>query len=230
MEKEIENPWEMKNVIDYFKLNRKSIDHLYKSEWFFIKNFLAEDIAILDIGCALGGFANACSEKIKNFEYTGLDISINMIENAKKIHPNHKFYHIKEADLEVLQGKKYDLVICLGILHLSEKWRELLKEAWEVTSGAFIFDLRETEKKSIENINESYFKMDYNSLEENYSEKKIPYNILNVSDSLNFIIKNLNSVKSFSKFGYMHPVSSSAVTPISDVLMNTYCLEKKLIT
>lgn len=221
-----DNPWDLPGAVDYFKINRKSMNQLYKSELFFLKDYLKEGISILDIGCALGGFANVCSERITDFDYTGVDISKNMILKAREIHPSHQFYHINEADLSPVFGKKFDLVLCLGILHLSSKWRELLIEAWNVTNGCFIFDLRETNKPSIENIEKSYFKMDFNYTDTLHSETKIPYIILNTSDALNYIVKNLVGYKTLSQFGYMHSVSASAVTPIQETMMNTYCIEK----
>jgi len=218
--------WNESVVVEYYENHRLSTEHVYPSEWHYLKELLREQMSVLDIGCALGGFAGVIAQRVCDFRYTGLDISKEMIRRAKQKHPVHRFYLIEEADLSVLNGETFDLVLCLGILHLSRKWRELISAAWHHTKEALLLDLRETYLKTCEDESISYFTM------EAYSEKvpainlRLPYNIINSTEAMETLVGCCPGFKSFRHSGYFHPVSKSAVTPIARVIMNTYCIEK----
>ncbi len=218
--------WDEPGVAAYYENNRLSTRDVYPSEWQYLKELLRERISVLDIGCALGGFASVIAEHIRDFEYTGLDISHEMIQRAKQKHPMHHFYLIEEADLSVLDGEVFDLVLCLGILHLSCKWRQLISAAWNHTGGTLVLDLRETYLQTCEDERISYFTMEAYSEGAAASDLRLPYNIINSTEALETLVSCCRGFKSFRHFGYFHPVSKSAVTPIPCVIMNTYCIEK----
>ena len=149
-----------------------------------------------------------------------------MIQRANQKHPVHRFYLIEEADLSVLKGETFDLVLCLGILHLSHKWRELISAAWNHTKGTLLLDLRETHLQTCEDERISYFTMEAYSEKATTSDLRLPYNIINSTEALETLLSCCPGFKSFRHFGYFHPVSKSAVTRIRSVIMNTYCIEK----
>ncbi len=220
--------WNHTNVVDYFNKNRTSESGVYPSEWFFLKKLFKENMSVLDIGCAQGGFSGIIGERLNDFSYTGLDISKKMIDKAKLKHPEHTFFHINEDDYSVLGSEKcnaFDLTIVLGILHLHESWRDTIKNAWKHTSSTLILDLRETFEETIENKEKSYFKMNINGDNTNYSEF-LPYNVINVRDALYTISSICNGAKKISHFGYTQEPSGTAVCPIEKIFATVYCIEK----
>jgi SAM-dependent methyltransferase len=222
---EAKSAWSLPSVLNYFQNQRQTTEQVYDSEYLFLKQILKEKMSVLDIGCAQGGFSKILGEHLSEFTYTGIDISQAMIEEAQRKYPEHQFLVCPEGLLpESLP--QFDVVLCLGILHLNTKWREVIEEAWKKTRSALLLDLRETDGESLEDIGKSYFKMDFSGTSS--EEARIPYNILNSGEALREV-KNL--CPGFSKlkhYGYLHPVSSSAVTPIPKVMMNTYLIERPM--
>lgn len=216
--------WSLPSVIDFFEGHRATTSEVYPSEWFFLKDLLREGMSVLDIGCAQGGFSAIVGEHLKTFTYTGVDISPAMVERARAKYPAHRFERVGEDDLSPLGGESFDLVLCLGILHLNERWRGMVSEAWKHTRGALLLDLRETSGASLEDKAASYFKMDFNG--DSGSELTLPYNVINAGDALRTLEKLCGGSFAFAEFGYRHPVRGSAVSPVTEVLMKTYCIKR----
>lgn len=220
------NAWGHESILSFFEKNRLTKNDIYPSEWFFLDKKIVNGINILDIGCAKGGMANILSECVQDFSYVGVDINAHMIESAKKKYPQHLFYQINEDDYSILGDTQYDLVICLGILHLHESWRHTIKVAWQHTQGSLILDLRETYHASIENKALAYFKMDFtntNSITPNYF---LPYNIINSTESLRTIHEICSDASKISYYGYTQAVSELAVSPIKKLMATVYCIER----
>jgi len=56
---------------------------------------------LLDVGCGNGRLLASLSTKLGSFEYLGVDASLGMIEEAKKLHPEHTF---TVCDMRKLSG------------------------------------------------------------------------------------------------------------------------------
>lgn len=218
--------WSIPSVVDFFKTHRNRTSEVYPSEWIFLKDLLKEDMSVLDIGCALGGFSRVLSEHLKSFTYTGVDISSAMIEQASKLNPEHRFILVQEDKLDSLHNEQFDLVLCLGILHLNEKWRPLISEAWNHTRHNLLFDLRESGQSTIEDKNISYFKMNFNQANGKDAELTLPYNIINSGDALRAIQELCPDYSGVTQFGYFRPIQSTATSPIRNVVMKTYCISR----
>lgn len=220
-------PWDSFGWADFYETRRATTAEIYPSEWLFLKDLLVEGISVLDVGCAVGGLASVLSEHLTRFEYTGVDISGSMIERARQKHPQHQFHVIEEADLSVLDGRNFDLVVCLGVLHLSRKWRELVSAAWEC-ADILLLDLRETDGATIEDEAVSYYRMDTLSHDaQNQVASHLPYNIINSGEALGTLLKLCAGATRLHHYGYLAKVSSSAVTPGGMVMMNTYQVDKR---
>lgn len=224
---DLNSTWGLEKVVDFYKSSRDTPQDLYPTEQHFILPRLKEGMSILDIGCATGGFATAFKQQISDFEYTGLDVSSEMIKVAKEKNPEHQFHVIEEADFSPLKDKTFDLVICLGILHLHPAWRETAIQAWKHVKGSFIFDLREIASPTVEDINESSFKMDFNGGDETHKETILPYILLNTNDALNFVLSNFSEqAKEIQHLGQLKKPRTSSPMPTSQVMMNTWCIER----
>lgn len=213
--------WSQPGVIDFFARERGATGDVYPSEWFFLKDHLKEGISVLDVGCAQGGFAAILSEHLKDFSYTGVDISPTMIEHAKARHPRQRFFCRAEGDFSPIEGERFDLVLVLGILHLHESWRKTLAQAWSCCRGALLFDLRETEGPTLEDKSISWFGMDFSGDAER-AETRLPYIVLNAGEALGEAIRLTEGAARLSRFGYRHPPSAAARTPIAQIMTSAY--------
>lgn len=219
--------WGLPGVLHFFDTARSSTDQVYASEWFFLKDRLREDMRILDVGCAQGGFATMVSEHLRRFHYTGIDISPAMIQRAQERHPAQRFHCIAEdQDWQALHNQTYDLVLVLGILHLHEGWRETIRRAWTHTAESLIMDLREHDGASIEDKAVSSFRMDFGGGEQVHAQTILPYNLINSAEALACVRQATPGARKIAHYGYLHPVSTSADTPISQVMTNVWCIER----
>ena len=70
---------------------------------------------ILDLGCGNGVLLTALP---KNADYTGLDISQTLTDEARRLHPKHKFILADVLDPKTWPGLgKYDFVAALAVFH-----------------------------------------------------------------------------------------------------------------
>lgn len=217
--------WSQPGVLGFFERERQTTDQVYPSEWFFLKDLLKEGIRVLDIGCAQGGFAQVLAEHLEDFSYTGVDISAEMIDKAKARYPTHRFLVTPEGDLSALGTERFDLVLVLGILHLHESWRETLASAWNHTGGALLFDLRETEGPTLEDKSVSWFGMDFSGDAEK-AETRLPYIVLNAGQALSEAVRLTEGAAKLARYGYRHPPSSAARTPVSLIFSSAYLAQR----
>ena len=220
--------WNLPNVVSFFDTHRKTSSDVYPSERFFLEEKLKEDISVLDIGCAQGGFAAIISEKLNKFSYTGIDISKNMIDKAVNLYPQHQFHHVEEDNLSIL-SKCYDMVMLLGVLHVHEKWRDTVSVAWKHTKSVLIFDLRETINETIEDKKKSFFAMDIYKGNEASSDT-LPYNLINVSEAKETIASICKGASKISYYGYTQNFETSrnktSNTKLKNIINTTYLVEK----
>ena len=217
--------WSQPGVLDFFSKERSATGDVYPSEWFFLKDCLKENMSVLDIGCAQGGFASIMSENLKSYRYTGVDISEDMIAKAKLRHPEQRFICSPEGDLSQLDGETFDLVLVLGILHLHERWRTTLESAWNHTGGALLFDLRETEGPTLSDKSISWFGMDFSG-DPDQPELRLPYIVLNAGEALGEAMRLTPGAARLSRYGYCHPPSKAARTPLAMIMTSAYLAER----
>jgi ubiquinone/menaquinone biosynthesis C-methylase UbiE len=79
-----------------------------------------DDDSILDVGCGLGAYFDYVHKKHSNLSYTGIDINLNMIQEAQQRHSDVEFIHANIiADTHTLNDRKFDYVFLSGALNLS---------------------------------------------------------------------------------------------------------------
>lgn len=86
--------------------------------WPDLKPFLNEvkpNSTILDVGCGNGRLLLGLP---KNIKYTGIDISNQLLSEAQKAHPNHKFIEADITHDQVWeQLPQYDYIYSIAVLH-----------------------------------------------------------------------------------------------------------------
>jgi SAM-dependent methyltransferase len=222
----IENAWGLPGVLNFFEDARATTAQVYASEWFFLKDRLKEGMSVLDVGCAQGGFASVLAEHLREFRYTGLDVNADMVARARAKHPGHAFHHVPDGDWAALGGECFDLVLVLGILHLHLSWRDTIAQAWSRTRHCLLLDLREIEGATIEDPARSYFRMDFGGGDAVHSETTIPYILVNSAEALATVRRLCPDARRISHYGYLHPLSGSAVAPVKEAMANVWCIER----
>ena len=219
------SPWDAPGWAEFYETRRATTRDIYPSEWLFLKDLLAEGMSVLDIGCALGGLASVIGEHVERFEYTGLDLSAEMIERARRKHPGRRFHVVSGPELSVLGDARFDLVVCLGVLHLTRPWRELVSAAWARAEGTLLLDLRETPGPTVEDESVSYYRVD--ALLEKGGSGRLPYNVINSAAALRTVIELCPGASALRHYGYLAGPSAAAVTPSKDLMMNTYRIDRR---
>lgn len=97
--------------------------------------------AVLDIGCGAGYFSKYCIEN-GAASVIGLDISKNMIEQAKNLNNHDGIEYICEAieDIEFASAK-FDVIVSSLAIHYIEDYDGLVKKigGWLNVNGEFVF-------------------------------------------------------------------------------------------
>jgi ubiquinone/menaquinone biosynthesis C-methylase UbiE len=121
-----------------FYTSRSKTDYIWEvpTEIFlFNKGYIKQDISIIDMGCGPCTIIKDLipSKILQNISYTGVDISQEMLNYAKKNVPNGKFI-VSDMSTVKLPNGQANIVISLGGLHHSinkiktlNHWLKLLK-------------------------------------------------------------------------------------------------------
>ena len=106
-------------------------------------DLIAEGSSVLDVGCGTGLLCFALKEQ-KNCRVVGLDLSLRMLEFARKASPfpDLEFIHGNATDLSAFADLSFDYATQLMIMHelASPKQRLALKEALRVARRAILID------------------------------------------------------------------------------------------
>ncbi|MDY7005475.1 MAG: class I SAM-dependent methyltransferase [Cyanobacteriota bacterium] len=103
---------------------------------------------MLDIGCGTGFLSQLLQG---NFEYTGIDISVNMLEYATK--RGYKTIHKPiETALAEIDSHSYDFVFCLSSLHCVEDAQKAIEHIDRIARQAIFISIDEATEQYIKNF------------------------------------------------------------------------------
>ncbi len=215
--------WSQDNALTYFSNSRSSAEDLYDSEVHFMEEALRGAETLLDIGCATGGASKVVRHYNPSVKYTGVDVTLRMIEEAQRRFPGDNFQVCDGERLEFGDGA-FDVCMSMGVFHMTIHWRKLLSEAWRVCRNSLLFDLRLTSAEGTCDPAASYMKIAYDG--EWDGSSKVPYIVTNVGDAAEALACLRPGFKELKAYGYYHPVSSMTVSPHPQVCMAAFLLEK----
>lgn len=112
-------------------------------EWEGVDWFPGEEgDSILDVACGNGNYYTYFTE-VRGFEYTGCDLSENMVAICQDTYPDGEFIHADAADLP-FNDNEFDIVFCSGLLlHVPEETQEkVLRELNRVASKYVVVQTR----------------------------------------------------------------------------------------
>jgi RimJ/RimL family protein N-acetyltransferase/SAM-dependent methyltransferase len=100
---------------------------------------------ILDVGCGLGDFAGWLDERGIDADYTGIDLTPELVTQAALLHPHRRFECGGILDASVLSGERFDYVLASGIfatyLSGSEDFlRRAVARMWQLAERGCAFN------------------------------------------------------------------------------------------
>ena len=129
-------------LVEFFTTHRTKPEDLYPSEKRFLPDLARASATVLDVGCAAGGFAGVWRSYNPAIEYTGVDRSPELLEAARKLHPDTTFLVGDAADGVPLPAATADVVAALGWLHWEPRYASALAELWRLAGRSLFFDVR----------------------------------------------------------------------------------------
>jgi len=99
------------------------------------KHYIPANSAVLEIGCGTGDILAELNPRYG----AGLDISPEMIEIAKKKHPQHNFHFISAPLAKYQTSQKFDYVFMSDVIEHLENPRETLEELKRFSNSQTIF-------------------------------------------------------------------------------------------
>ena len=141
MKKKIDNsPYGSRLNVKEWSKSRDKISDLYPSEKKFFIQKIKLSNSFIDIGCAAGNFIKIIAKYTNIKNYLGIDISENMIEEARLKFPNYNF---KQYDgKKIVYNIKSDLVYSFGTLQYCNNYKDIITQMISASKKFVIFDLR----------------------------------------------------------------------------------------
>lgn len=224
-------------IAKFYSRNRVQWDHFYPSEQFILEKVFTEHGAIktvLDAGCACGGLGRALHKQFGIEHYTGVDINPGSIKWARSEQGNYPVPSQFEcADIagspDVLNGRKFDLVVALGCADWNCDTKQIIKTCWDYTAegGYFIFSFRLTNLQTLSSLEKSYQYVHFEEAQQlRGNEEKAPYVVTNVRDMLKMIHGFHPQADRLLGYGYWGTPSSMAVIPYKKVVFSVLAARK----
>ena len=114
--------WSSKKSVTHFKNKQK--DDFFLSETVMLGRVSSSIYSVLDLGCASGKFIEILKPFVTEFQYTGVDIVKEQIDNAKSFYPEHTF--ICDNILNIGYFNQFDLVNATGVFLHEPDYKSLI--------------------------------------------------------------------------------------------------------
>jgi SAM-dependent methyltransferase len=100
---------------------------------------------LLDVGCGLGHFADWLDERGIALDYTGLDLTAELVAHAERRRRGRRFVTGSVVAPAVLQGARFDVVVASGLFATYPNggmpWmRDVITRMWHWTDTALAFN------------------------------------------------------------------------------------------
>ena len=216
---DLKEPFETDYFKEYYTNYRNKIEELFDSERHFVYEFINDASSCLDIGCAIGGMFNILSTIKPKLEYTGVDLSPKLIDEAKRLHPKATFM-VNDGIKLPFSDNDFTHVISLGTTVHDQNYKQLIEEAWRVTGDKLLFDIRITPNETLCSIDKAFV--------EDGTGMRYPYVVANASDLFQFVA-SLSDVKIIKAYGYWGSANIDTTLPhgYEQICMACILLQKK---
>lgn len=214
--------WSYENVLQFYASQRHRAEELYDSERAVMLPALESCGSVLDVGCAAGGFYQIFKSLKPGISYTGLDVVPEMVEVARRRHPEGRF-EVSDAGSLNFADRSFDMSFCTGVLLHNPNFTQAIHELYRVARKACIIDLPRLvavpyafDKKT------SYMvlKRRFHDVETSASEEKttVPYVLANPQPVFEFLLEGLRpKPHTLVAVGYYGHPNESVVLPVKPI-------------
>jgi len=215
---------EVESSLNHWEYHRNKLNDLYPSERYYLEPALKNVNSVLDVGCAAGGSFSFCLEANPVLNYTGIDVSKSLIELARSIYPEATFLNYDGHALP-FSDNHFDLVFSLGVLHHLHHWQSLIKQMVKCSKKYTVFDLRLTNRNTLNNPTKYYQKVSFDNHWDN--KTAISYIVVNFHEFIKFIKENFgNDGSRIESYGYFAKPTELANIPYDQIFMCSLKFEK----
>lgn len=211
--------WGLQGNEDYFINHRSQVDHLYRSEKFFLPDVLNNVHNCLDVGCACGDFSAIFKHYNPKIQYTGVDIIERFIHIARQRHPESHFEVADGTQLH-FSDNSFELVHSSGILHLNSSYKDIVREMYRTSSRYILCDFRLTDGPEVVG------QMDVNLIGQEDKIQRLPYYVVNIMEHLDFLKSLKPQPVSIQVKGYSHAPSHNAHLALDKIYMAFFLIIK----
>ena len=210
----------IKESIDFWSTNRNTLSQLYPSEMRFFQEFIDNVDSVIDVGCAVGGMSEIIGSLNSDIEYTGIDISKEMVLAAREKYHSRSFNWFDGKRIPDKFGI-FDGSLSYGVLHHVDEWQSLIKSMFAISRRSLLFDVRCSFENSIIGNSCSVQKVC-----DTKAASFVSYNIINFAEFLQFVRSLLGPRDTCSIYGYEGRVTDLATTPIKEAFMLAVLIKK----
>lgn len=176
------------NYLKFYKKYRCKIGDLYPSEKAILAQVDLRKKSMLDVGCACGGFYKIFKKIAGDIDYSGLDISPELIGYAQRRFPEIAGrFRVNSGARFPFKDKKFDIVFCASVQAHCLQYRKLFRECWRVSKESLIFDFR--------------FSLKDKTADLAGTDSDTPYIVLNINEMFD-LIKGLKGLKGLKMDSY----------------------------
>jgi 2-polyprenyl-3-methyl-5-hydroxy-6-metoxy-1,4-benzoquinol methylase len=131
--------------------------------------------SIIDLGCGSGLITNIIASKYKNSKITAVDFcnSIKYAESFSKDNDIKNVSYTKKDILALGESKKYDVVMCVGVLHHIPKFAKAVEKIKKLANKKIILSVYHPTGKLLKKA----FKIDYSSAILHSDQEEVPFEL-----------------------------------------------------
>jgi SAM-dependent methyltransferase len=158
-------------TIDDIFYHQSAINNPYLK---IIDDHLDNKLTVLDAGCGSGYILNLFACKYDS-RFTGIDFS-DSIDYARSFSLSNNIKNVKYHKSDILdidQSKKYDIVICQGVLHHIPDFNRVVKILQNITKKKLILGVYHPSGK----ILKKYLKLDYKNEILRMDQEDVPFEL-----------------------------------------------------
>ena len=208
-------------LVAFYETHRSAPEDLYPSERRFLPWLARQVDTVLDVGCAAGGFLNIWRHFATGaLTYTGVDVSVQLIESARRLHPGVEFLVGDCAAGLPATLARSEAVQALGWLHWEPRYEAALRELWRLTNRWLFFDVRLVEGEH--NLETGRQRLALH--EGSGADTSTPY-ICVAWNNFARLLRDLRPARIYA-YGYWGPPADTVEGVARDVCFATFVLER----
>ena len=130
---------------------------------------------VIDLGCGSGLITNIIATKYKKAKITAVDFcdSIDYAKKFSKDNDIQNISYIKKDILKLSDSKKYDVVMCVGVLHHIPEFLNAVEKSKKVSKNKIILSVYHPTGKLLKKL----FKIDYSSSILHQDQEDVPFEL-----------------------------------------------------